>query len=496
LLRAGIQNVWEYDDQRFVFHRGRLLLRGQNESGKTKALEVLLPFLLDADLQPQRLDPFGSTARPMRWNLLNDANPDVSVAIGYVWLELGRLDDGAPLFCTVGAGLRAKRSVPGVEDWYFLSSQRVDVDLRLYDENRVPVTRAALGEALVGGGQLFDRASDYRRAVNHRLFGMPIEQYSSLLDALLQLRRPQLSKLLDPAELSRILSASLPPLDTAVVGTLAEGFERLDRHRAEREELAGTLSGLRAFLDVYRGYVASFVKSRALDLTRAESAYHASRAALRQGEERQQSTARRQLELAETLVQLQREGDALEERIRTLRESDEYRAVRDWMRRSLERRRTASMPSSCVPRQRQRATARRPSAARCRKRRPRPRRRAGKRVAQASPRGRAQPRRCWIRSTWRWSRRSSVVTSEGRTGRSPPPSGCASRPWPRSPPTPGESPRRRRAWIAPPTDSPPQMTVRVARRPSSRRRNPKRPQPAVASSRTSPPGRKVCAFFP
>jgi len=329
LLRAGIQNIWEYDDQRFVFQRGRLLLRGQNESGKTKALEVLLPFLLDADLQPQRLDPFGSTARPMRWNLLNDSNPDVSVAIGYVWLELGRIDEGAPRFCTVGAGLKAKRSVPGVENWYFVSSQRVDVDLRLYDTNRVPLTRAALGEALAGRGQLFDRASDYRRAVNDLLFGMPVEQYSALVDTLLQLRRPQLSKQLDPDELSRILSASLPPLDTAVVGTLAEGFERLDRHRAEREELAGTLGGLRAFLDVYRGYVASFVKSRALDLTRAESAYHASRAALRQVEERQEVKARRQLELAETILRLQREGDALEERIRTLRESDEYRAVRD-----------------------------------------------------------------------------------------------------------------------------------------------------------------------
>lgn len=35
LLRAGIQNLWEYDNQRFVFRRGRLMLRGQNESGKT-----------------------------------------------------------------------------------------------------------------------------------------------------------------------------------------------------------------------------------------------------------------------------------------------------------------------------------------------------------------------------------------------------------------------------------------------------------------------------
>ena len=49
LLRVGIQNVWEYDDRRFVFERGRLLLRGQNEAGKTKAMELLFPFLLDAD---------------------------------------------------------------------------------------------------------------------------------------------------------------------------------------------------------------------------------------------------------------------------------------------------------------------------------------------------------------------------------------------------------------------------------------------------------------
>ena len=37
LLRIGIQNIWEYDvTTRFVARDGRLLLRGQNESGKTK----------------------------------------------------------------------------------------------------------------------------------------------------------------------------------------------------------------------------------------------------------------------------------------------------------------------------------------------------------------------------------------------------------------------------------------------------------------------------
>src|SRR5438128_2390676 len=139
LLRAGIQNVWEYDDQRFVFHRGRLLLRGRNESGKTKALELLLPFLLDADLSPERLDPFGSTARPMYWNLLNANNEETKVAIGYVWLEFGRRGAVGPEFCTIGAGLRAKRdSTNKVDVWYFLTTQRIDVDLHPLDGDRVP----------------------------------------------------------------------------------------------------------------------------------------------------------------------------------------------------------------------------------------------------------------------------------------------------------------------------------------------------------------------
>ena len=107
LMRAGIQNVWEYDDCRFVFHRGRLLLRGQNESGKTKALEVLLPFLLDANLQPHRLDPFGSNARAMRWNLLNEGNTDVTVAITAASSRTGRSGKLPMLADRPGASVRS-----------------------------------------------------------------------------------------------------------------------------------------------------------------------------------------------------------------------------------------------------------------------------------------------------------------------------------------------------------------------------------------------------
>jgi hypothetical protein len=45
--RAGIRNIWEYDDQLFEFADGRLVLRGPNGSGKSNALALLVPFLLD-----------------------------------------------------------------------------------------------------------------------------------------------------------------------------------------------------------------------------------------------------------------------------------------------------------------------------------------------------------------------------------------------------------------------------------------------------------------
>ena len=61
--RAGIVNLWDYRDEEFVFADGRLVLRGPNGSGKTKALEVLFPFVLDGRIEPRRLNPFGRLAR-------------------------------------------------------------------------------------------------------------------------------------------------------------------------------------------------------------------------------------------------------------------------------------------------------------------------------------------------------------------------------------------------------------------------------------------------
>src|SRR5260370_34024709 len=67
--RAGIRNIWEYDDQEFEFAEGRLVLRGPNGSGKSNALALLVPFLLDGVMAANRMDSL-SGGRSMKTLLL------------------------------------------------------------------------------------------------------------------------------------------------------------------------------------------------------------------------------------------------------------------------------------------------------------------------------------------------------------------------------------------------------------------------------------------
>ena len=101
--RAGVINLWDYRDEEFVFADGRLVLRGPNGSGKTKALEVLFPFVLDGRIEPRRLNPFASEDRTMKSNLLFRGQQS---SYGYVWMEFAAPTGEA---VTVGIGLQARK---------------------------------------------------------------------------------------------------------------------------------------------------------------------------------------------------------------------------------------------------------------------------------------------------------------------------------------------------------------------------------------------------
>lgn len=257
-LRAGIVNLWQYDDHEFHFHRGRLLLRGENGMGKSKALELLLPFLLDADLRPDRLDPFGDRAKTMRWNLLEDVH---SSRLGYAWIEFGRLDNGEARYVTLGAGLRATASVRDVDSWYFVARARAGQDFDVV-EQRVPLAKDRLKSVLEGRGAVYETKGDYRRAVDAALFELGAERYHALVELLLALRRPQLSAKLDPDALSELLTTSLPPLDDQKVERLASAFQSLERLEQELGSLHRAHDLLGAFLEEYRGYAGVVARRR------------------------------------------------------------------------------------------------------------------------------------------------------------------------------------------------------------------------------------------
>ena len=74
-LRCGFLNIYKYDEEVFVFERGRLLHRGNNGSGKSRSLALQLPFLFDGDISPHRVEPDGDPSK-RSYSILRHVEPD------------------------------------------------------------------------------------------------------------------------------------------------------------------------------------------------------------------------------------------------------------------------------------------------------------------------------------------------------------------------------------------------------------------------------------
>ena len=295
--RLGIVGLYEYADQEFAVEDGRLALRGRNTSGKSKALELLIPFVLDGDITPRKLDPFASSAKTMRWNLIEctDAYADRKAVkrVGYVWAEFRAVDnDGAERYLTCGLGLEATRSGEGLRDrWYFTTPQRVGADLELTrlvgDDGVQPVVKSDLVAQLSGVGALHDGPTAYKEALRAQLIPFAsAELYEQMLEIIRQLRKPKLSDSLNVKGLSTLLSGALPAVDDALVRKLGDALEQLhelqrqhDELRDARAEVAGLVAG------ESRSYARGLLTVRGERLKAAVGAHDRARAAERARED-------------------------------------------------------------------------------------------------------------------------------------------------------------------------------------------------------------------
>ncbi|MGH2842521.1 MAG: TIGR02680 family protein, partial [Solirubrobacteraceae bacterium] len=270
--RAGIINLYEYADQTFEFAGGRLLLRGHNTSGKTKALELLLPLCLDGDINPKKLDPFGAGYKDMKWNLTG-CTGDLK-RTGYAWLEFERIGGaGASERLTVGIGLRHHRDRADVTRWYFLARNRtVGGDLSLV-RGHEPISKAELAATLGDDGEVLETGRDYRARLNSLLFGFGgEEQYQTMLRLMRDLRRPHLSKTLDPDRVAAQLAVGLPEIDHALMRQLAGGLEQLETLERGLTRLRDVRERMRRFHQrTYSAYARAVVRERADGLRQAQT---------------------------------------------------------------------------------------------------------------------------------------------------------------------------------------------------------------------------------
>jgi len=328
--RAGIVNVWRYYDETFSFHRGRLLLRGPNGTGKSKALEVLLPFLFDANLRPNRLSTFGGSERTMHWNLMGEGASGVT-RVGYVWLEFGYgQGEQRDWFCC-GARLSATAHTTSVHVDYFTTNRRIGVPggLSLVNDAGQPLTRAVLSDTLAGHGELHPSAAEYRATVRRTLFpGLSEQRYDALITALLQLRTPKLSERLDPSLLSTLLSRALPPLGQSEISELAEGFERLDRQRDHLDKLTEEVAAAETVAARQRGYAQRVLRSAAAALIAATTEMDNLTRTARESEEGYRAALVEQAETEQRRAELHEQAEVLEARMEGLTTREEYHAGR------------------------------------------------------------------------------------------------------------------------------------------------------------------------
>ncbi len=251
-LRSGLINLFKYQEQEFWYERGRLLIRGNNGTGKSRVLALQLPFLLDGEISPRRVEPDGDPARQIAWHLLMDEHNERT---GYTWIEFGRRDDaGAESFVTLGCGMRAIRGGDNQPTrWFFITEKRVGDEFKLVD-NAQPLNADRLGEVL-GNECLYKTARDYRLEIDRRLFGLGKERYEALIELLIRLRAPQLSKKLEERTIFAALSDALPPLSADVVENVAKSFKQLDELREQHASLLSLSQSLAGFQSGYQTYL-------------------------------------------------------------------------------------------------------------------------------------------------------------------------------------------------------------------------------------------------
>ena len=323
--KLGLINFWYYDEQEFCFAKGRLLLRGSNGSGKSVTMQSAIPLLLDGNANPERLDPFGSRDRKMSGYLLEEGD-EREERTGYLYMEFKR--EKSESYFTIGMGIRARRGKP-LDKWYFgiLDGRRVGVDFSLYRSGaeKLTLTRKELENRLAEGGRVYDRQADYIEFVNQQLFGFATtDAYREMLDLLIQLRTPKLSRDFKPSVINDILSSALQGLSEEDLRPMTEAIENMDSLRLELEKKEVARKAVDHIARVFDRYNRSMLYAKASAADQAGKRLKANTQALSEEQTKLSEATSRLTALTDELSALSSQKATMEKEREELGKSDAY----------------------------------------------------------------------------------------------------------------------------------------------------------------------------
>ena len=324
--RAGIVNVHRYAQTTFDFQDGRVVLRGANGSGKTRAMDMLFPYLLSGD---RRKMGSGTSTQVTVDTLMKKMIGSVTNRVGYVWAECRRADGS---YLTVGAYFKYNTSTKSSTIAYFVTPLQVGIDLPLVDDGNNPLSRDKLTE-LVGAHRITDRGTEHRDRVAKELYGVTdgrgMERFRAYLDLLYKLRAPDIGVRIEAGEFTRMLTESLPPLSDEVLAGAGEDMDGLADARVEQQRLEQQAQQVKDCLDLYAEYAATILTTAAQRIDEAAAAEEIARATEAEAAEEARSTAavhkvaQRKQSNAKTVAA------TLESQIRAIERSSAYKGLQE-----------------------------------------------------------------------------------------------------------------------------------------------------------------------
>src|SRR5262249_1207941 len=106
-----------------------------------------------------------------------------------------------------------------------------------------------------------------------RLFQLGEERYRILVDTLIQLRHPQLTKTPDETRLSSALTAALPPVAAEMIDTIAEAMSRLEEDRSQLKSYELAHSAIGKFERTDRRYAGARIRTFAREVSAARTRF-------------------------------------------------------------------------------------------------------------------------------------------------------------------------------------------------------------------------------